>query len=143
MTRVCVTGANGHVGANVVRSLLQRRHEVVPFVRRTSDLQGIVLCPNGILGPYDYAITQTTELLRGWVNGTAVTNHGGVGFVDVRDVADVHAQAVSKGEPGKRYILAGENLTVQQWGKLVTRFTGIKPPMTQEPVRPAPGSWVA
>jgi dihydroflavonol-4-reductase len=250
MTRILVTGANGHVGANVVRSLLRRGYEVVAFVRQTSNLRGleglrltyrygdimdveslraaakgcaviihtaavyrfwvdnsddliqsallgvrhvfaaaqaagvkrivytsstfavgasrdpdmlrtaddwndelhlpytigkvraeklagqlaeemgielIVLCPNGILGPYDYGITQTTELLRGLINGAAVTSEGGVSFVDVRDVAEVHAQAVAEGEPGERYVLAGERMTMRALGEILMRLTGVRP----------------
>jgi dihydroflavonol-4-reductase len=41
MTRVFVTGANGHIGSNTVRSLLRRGYEVVPFVRPGADLRGI------------------------------------------------------------------------------------------------------
>lgn len=41
MAKILVTGANGHIGANTVRSLLSRGYEVVPFVRSTSDLRGI------------------------------------------------------------------------------------------------------
>lgn len=41
MAQVLVTGANGHIGANTVRSLLRHGHEVIPFVRRDADLRGI------------------------------------------------------------------------------------------------------
>ena len=41
MTRILVTGANGHVDANIIRSLLKRDYEVIPFVRATSDLRGL------------------------------------------------------------------------------------------------------
>lgn len=41
MSRVLLTGANGHIGSNTVRSLLRHGHEVVPFVRRNADLRGI------------------------------------------------------------------------------------------------------
>ncbi len=41
MARVLLTGASGHVGSNTVRSLLNRGHEVVSFVRRNSNLEGI------------------------------------------------------------------------------------------------------
>ena len=41
MTRVLVTGANGHLGANTVRALLGRGHEVVAFVRPAADLRGL------------------------------------------------------------------------------------------------------
>ena len=77
---------------------------------RLADEMGIsliVFCPDGILGPYDYAITESTALLKGWLDGTGVIGGGGASFVDVRDVAEVHAQAVTKGEPGQRYIIAG------------------------------------
>lgn len=41
MARALVTGANGHVGANLVRELLERGWDVVGFVRETSDLRGL------------------------------------------------------------------------------------------------------
>lgn len=41
MPRSLITGANGHVGAHLVRELQQRDHEVVAFVRETSDLRGL------------------------------------------------------------------------------------------------------
>jgi dihydroflavonol-4-reductase len=39
--RVLVTGANGHLGCNVVRELLRQEHEIVPFVRESADIRGI------------------------------------------------------------------------------------------------------
>lgn len=39
--KVLVTGANGHIGANVCRELLQQGHEVRAFVRRNADMQGL------------------------------------------------------------------------------------------------------
>jgi dihydroflavonol-4-reductase len=39
--RVLVTGANGHLGCNVVRELLRQEHEVVPFVRAAANVRGI------------------------------------------------------------------------------------------------------
>jgi dihydroflavonol-4-reductase len=41
MSRVLITGANGHVGANVVRACLAAGHDVVGFVRHGSDQRGI------------------------------------------------------------------------------------------------------
>lgn len=39
--KVLVTGANGHIGANVCRELLRQGHEVRAFVRRNADMQGL------------------------------------------------------------------------------------------------------
>ena len=41
MGTVFLTGANGHIGANVARELLRRGHRVVGYVRPTSDLRGL------------------------------------------------------------------------------------------------------
>ncbi len=38
--RVLVTGANGHVGCNLVRELVKREYDVLPFVRKSSNLAG-------------------------------------------------------------------------------------------------------
>lgn len=41
MTRILVTGANGHLGANTTRSLLKRGYQVVAYVRQGADLRGL------------------------------------------------------------------------------------------------------
>jgi dihydroflavonol-4-reductase len=41
MSNVFLTGANGHLGANVTRELLRRGHQVVAMVRKTSDLRSL------------------------------------------------------------------------------------------------------
>jgi dihydroflavonol-4-reductase len=49
--RVLVTGANGHLGCNVIRELLRQGHEPVPFVRPGADLRGLAgLAPSAITG---------------------------------------------------------------------------------------------
>lgn len=41
MTKALVTGANGHIGANLVRELLAHGYEVIAFVREAADLRGL------------------------------------------------------------------------------------------------------
>jgi nucleoside-diphosphate-sugar epimerase len=49
--RVLVTGANGHLGCNVIRELLRQGHEPVPLVRPGADLRGLAgLSPTAITG---------------------------------------------------------------------------------------------
>jgi dihydroflavonol-4-reductase len=55
-SKVLVTGANGHLGANIVRSLLKRNYEVNAFVRKGADLRGltglpVTYCYGDILDP--------------------------------------------------------------------------------------------
>jgi dihydroflavonol-4-reductase len=248
--RVLATGANGHLGANVVRSLLARGYEVVPFVRQGADLRGlqgldlsyvygdimdqqalidaaqgcdvmvhmaavyrywardpdeiiqpalvgtrnafaaakaagmrrmvytsttwavgvskdpntlrtaadwneephspyakakteaekeawrladeagismISICPGAILGPYDYRITPSMSLLLGWINGANPIYKSGMCFVDVRDVAEVHAGAVETDKGGDRFIAGGENKLNEQTSEIITELTGVKP----------------
>jgi dihydroflavonol-4-reductase len=242
--RVLVTGANGHVGNNLVRELLSREHEVVPFVRESSNLEGleplgltpvfgdvrdadsvlraaegcdaienlaavyayggtveeivepavqgienvlraaaehgiervvhtssivavgvsdteavldeshwnqapgdpymraktdserraweladelsvpmIALNPAAIVGRHDYKGTPSNGFVREHVHSPG-SYHGGLNYVDVRDVARVHAQALTHGEPGERYIVAGDNLSARDMVALVTECTG-------------------
>jgi dihydroflavonol-4-reductase len=250
MTRVLVTGANGHVGSNLVRVLLRRGYEVVPFVRRTSDLRGleglgldyvvgdvmdwnslraaaegcdvmihlaafyrywakdpdeilqpaligtrnaliaakeagierviytsttwavgwsrhpnrlrtaadwnedahnpyaiaktqgekdawrladelglalITICPSGIIGPYDYRITPSMAVLQGLINGTTPVTKSGLSLVHVHDVAEVHGRAIDQGKPGTRYIVAGPNALMHEYGQVVAKLTGVTP----------------
>jgi len=41
MTKALVTGANGHIGSNLVRDLLEHGYEVVPLVREKSNTAGL------------------------------------------------------------------------------------------------------
>jgi dihydroflavonol-4-reductase len=87
----------------------------------------IAICPNGVLGPHDFRITPTTATFRDLVNGTQVTSNAGVAYTDARDVGEIHRLAVSGGEPGKRYIVSGENITLRELGQLLGKLTGFTP----------------
>jgi len=47
--------------------------------------------------------------------------------VDVRDVAQGHVAALTRGQPGGRYIVGGENIEVREIGRLLKEMTGTKP----------------
>jgi dihydroflavonol-4-reductase len=44
-SKILVTGANGHLGANTIRSLLKMNYEVNAFVRKNADLRGLAGLP--------------------------------------------------------------------------------------------------
>jgi nucleoside-diphosphate-sugar epimerase len=68
------------------------------------------------------------RLFRDWVNGTQFTAETGFALTDARDVADIHALALSAGEPGQRYLVANENFTTRELGELIGTLTGYTPP---------------
>jgi dihydroflavonol-4-reductase len=84
----------------------------------------IVLCPGTVFGPYDYRVTPSMNILQGFANGSGQTFNSGIAAVDVRDVAAIHAMAVEKGEPGKRYAIVNQNISFQELGRVFTDLTG-------------------
>ncbi len=87
----------------------------------------VVICPAIVLGLHDYRITPSNQMVMDWVNGKGQTYIGGLNLVDVRDIADAHVAALTKGENYHRYIVGGENIEVKKVGLLIKKLTGIKP----------------
>lgn len=86
MTRVLVTGANGHIGSNTIRSLLRHGHEVTPFVRSTSDLRGI-----GKLGlTYRYGdVMDYPSLVKASRNCDVIIHHATVYRIWAKNPEDI------------------------------------------------------
>lgn len=90
-----------------------------------NNINMISICPSTIWGPLDYRITPSMKIIQDWLNGKGITGRGGLSAVDVRDVAQAHVNAITKGKIGKRYIVAGENLSLKAYGQLVKELTDI------------------
>lgn len=88
----------------------------------------VVLCPTMVVGPLDYRVTPSTELILKMANFQLpylMTYHGGTNLVDVRDVAMVHAKAVDReGVAGKRFIIGSDNISSRQLGVMIKALTG-------------------
>jgi dihydroflavonol-4-reductase len=57
----------------------------------------------------------------------------GLNLVDVSEVARTHVAALTTGQPGRRYILGGENLTLKQILDKIAEITGIPSPTMKIP----------
>jgi dihydroflavonol-4-reductase len=57
----------------------------------------------------------------------------GLNLVDVNEVARAHVLALTKGKPGRRYILGGENLTLKQILDKMAAITGLPSPSLKIP----------
>ena len=97
--------------------------------------QVVVLNPTTPIGPNDRKPTPTGRIFVDFLNRKFPAYvDTGLNLVDVSEVARAHCLALSKGEPGRRYILGGENLTLKQILDKMSAITGIPSPKTKIPL---------
>lgn len=91
-----------------------------------------IVCPTGVVGPYDYRHSEMGELILSWIQKRInFLVDGSFDFVDVRDVAEGHILVRDRGQNGETYILGGEKIELTLLHKLVQKVTGKKsPPIT-------------
>lgn len=98
-------------------------------------LDAVIVCPTGVIGPYDYKISEMGQLITDFVNGDLKAYiDGAYDFVDVRDVARGIILAGEKGQSGECYILSGEQITVYGLLLLLQELTGVKAPSLKVPI---------
>jgi dihydroflavonol-4-reductase len=96
--------------------------------------QVIILNPTSPIGPNDRKPTPTGHILLDFLNGKfPAYMDTGLNLVDVAEVARTHVAALTKGKPGSRYILGGENLTLKQILDKMSAITGIPSPTIKIP----------
>ncbi len=77
MSKVLITGANGFIGANIVRAALEEDYEVRAFVRETSNLQTI----NGLPIEYAYGDLRDINSLAKAMDGCEYIIHAGALYI--------------------------------------------------------------
>jgi dihydroflavonol-4-reductase len=96
--------------------------------------QVIILNPTSPIGPNDAKPTPTGRIFLDFLNGKfPAYMDTGLNLVDVSEVARTHVIALTKGQPGRRYILGGENLTLKQILDKMSAITGIPSPTVKIP----------
>jgi len=101
-------------------------------------MNAIVVCPTLPIGPGDRNLTPPGRMIRdfllekipGYLDCT-------LNFADVRDMAIWHRLAAEKGEPGRRYILSGYNLSIYEFFQLLSKESGRPCPKLKVPYRVA------
>lgn len=98
-------------------------------------LDAVVVCPTGVIGPYDFRLSEVGKVIQGILQRKPqLLVDGAYDFVDVRDVAQGHILACKYGQPGESYILSGEQISLKQVVQVVQDFTGIRTLMVQVPL---------
>jgi len=94
----------------------------------------VILNPTTPIGPNDWKPTPTGRIFVDFLNSKFPAYvDTGLNLVDVGEVARAHVLALTKGKPGRRYILGGENLTLKQILDKMSAITGIPSPTVKIP----------
>lgn len=91
-------------------------------------LKACVVYPTGIMGPNDYAISETTSTIIKIIKGEMpVGIDGSFNMVDVRDLAAGCISAADKGRVGEGYILGNDVIRFKTLNKIIAQEAGCKP----------------
>jgi dihydroflavonol-4-reductase len=101
---------------------------------RKGGLDAIICCPTGVIGPWDYGISNIGQLILDFASGHLKSYvSGAYDFVDVRDVARGLILAADKGQPGCHYIFSGAQVQVPELMEELARDIGYPAPSYQIP----------
>jgi len=97
----------------------------------------VIVYPGGVTGPA--AGDSYGEVADGFVSmlktSCLVTNAGGIGVIDVRDLASLLVATIAPGQGPRRYTAGGRLVTLPELGGIIRRLTG-----RRFPVLPIPGA---
>lgn len=96
----------------------------------------VLLLPSAPIGPGDAKPTPTGRLVLDFARGRigiAPPGRGGMNLVAVEDVARAHVAALERGEPRERYLIGGENLTLDEVWALLAQASGRAAPRMRLP----------
>lgn len=90
-------------------------------------LKAIIVHPTGIIGPYDSRPSLFGQgMIDSVKSGLKLTTGGKFDYVDVRDVVWGMLRALELEKYGERYILSGEQLSMEEYIRYLKEFTDIK-----------------
>ncbi len=100
----------------------------------------VIVNPSTPVGPLDYKPTPTGRVIVDFLNGRMPAYMDtGLNLVDVEDVARGHLLAAERGVVGEKYILGGENLSLEHLLGRLAAFSGIPAPRVRIPYAVAYG----
>ena len=104
-----------------------RAEQAVLAMVAQEGLEAVIVNPAAPIGPRDIKPTPTGRMIADAASGRMPAFvETGLCVVHVDDVAEGHMLALEHGVPGERYILGGDNLTLQELLAVVDDVTGRK-----------------
>jgi dihydroflavonol-4-reductase len=100
--------------------------EAVAEAVRKKGLNAVILNPASIMGPGDPVLGTPHNQLYARVYGGLMLGsfRGGLGVVDVRDVAEIIVKGLDRGRTGEKYLLVGANLGYPEVLRLIGKHAG-------------------
>ena len=111
----------------------KREGEAVFMQQVESGLDGVIVNPGFMVGPWDWKPSSGEMMLTVASAFTPFAPKGGCSCVDVRDTACGIISAMQHARSGEKYILAGHNLTYLELWKQIAKTTNSKPPIANAP----------
>lgn len=94
----------------------------------------VIVSPSAPMGPFDVKPTPTGRVVLDFLRGKMPAYmETGLNVIDVQDCARGHILAALKGQRGRRYILAHENLSLLEIFTMLAELTGIPAPRFKVP----------
>ena len=93
------------------------------------DLDTVIVLPTGVLGPYDWRLSEMGQVLRALSRGRVpCLLPGGHEWIDVRDVAVGTLRAMELGRRGEAYLINGEWVSLVDLARAVHAANGARVP---------------
>ncbi len=94
----------------------------------------VVVNPTLPVGPGDFGLTPPTQMMLDFCKGKRREYvDAELNLIDVRDVAEGMIRAMERGQPGRRYLLGHENLSILTVFQMLARLTGLPAPRRRVP----------
>ena len=92
----------------------------------TGEIETVLICPTGIIGPWDFRSGLFTSMIKRFLDGRIpAAVPGGFNFVDVRDVAGAVLAAAERGRSGETYLASGSYLSIAELFRELENVSGI------------------
>jgi dihydroflavonol-4-reductase len=122
-----------HVLGDYARSKARATLLLLDEIRK-GGVDAVICCPTGVIGPWDYGISNIGQLILDFASGHLKSYvSGAYDFVDVRDVARGLILAADKGQPGRHYIFSGAQVQVPELMAELARDIGYPAPTYRIP----------
>ncbi len=122
----CPADEEQSAGPNIPCPYVTSKRAAEQAVRQEIDagLDGIIVHPGLMFGPWDWKPSSGRMLLQVARSFTPMAPKGGCSICDVRDVSEGILAAVQRAPTGRAYVLAGHNLTYLKLWQLFADIAG-------------------